>query len=60
MKKITSDNLNSNVRERYELKKNINCQTIHINGLIGEIDLAKLSDEEIDRFPKLQEFFDKK
>lgn len=58
MKKDISNKSNSDVKIKYELKKDY--QTIHINGIIGEIDLAKLSDEEIDISPKLQEFFDKK
>jgi hypothetical protein len=60
MKKDTSNKSNSDITVKYELKKNLNGQKIHINGIIGEIDLAKLSDEEIDISPKLQEFFDKK
>jgi hypothetical protein len=60
MKKDTPNKSNSDIIAKYELKKDINYNIIHINGIIGEIDLAKLSDEEIDISPKLQEFFDKK
>lgn len=52
--------LRAEVAEKFKIKPNINVPIIHVSGVIGEIDFTKLTLEEIEAYPKIQEFLDKK
>lgn len=52
--------LRADVAEKFQLKKTTTNQVISVAGVIGEIDFTKLTVEEIEAYPKIQEFLDKK
>lgn len=52
--------LRADVAEKYNLKTSITQAVNHISGIVGEIDFTKLTLEEIEAYPKLNEFLEKK
>jgi hypothetical protein len=58
--KKQSFGLRAEVAEKFQLKKTVTNQVISVAGIVGEIDFTKVTLEEIDAYPKIQEFLDKK
>lgn len=52
--------LRADVGEKFQLKSTVTHPVIHVSGIVGEIDFTKLTLEEIEAYPKIQEFLDKK
>jgi hypothetical protein len=60
VKEKATISLRAEVAEKFQLKKTVTAPVIHVSGIIGEIDFTKITLEEIDAYPRLEEFLDKK